>query len=160
MAETQRQTATWCYQKYTVQARSVDRDGGTCAAGNLLVTGEANNAVLSFDGKTGASAGTFASGGLNGPDGLAYGPDGNLYVASYASSTVTKFNGSTGALRASGRPRLAAMIVCTRCSAASSCGANAVVLLLAPLLLRHKQGFRQLLLLRLRTHSEHRLTEL
>ncbi|NJL09421.1 MAG: hypothetical protein HC908_01950 [Calothrix sp. SM1_7_51] len=40
--------------------------------------------ILKYDGKTGASLGVFASGnGLDGPDGLAFGPDNELYVTSF-----------------------------------------------------------------------------
>jgi sugar lactone lactonase YvrE len=70
---------------------------GSCGGGDILVGGEASNAVHGYDRSTGAFTGVFASGGLSGPDGLAFGPDGNLYVSSYASSQIHKFNGTTGA---------------------------------------------------------------
>ena len=39
----------------------------------------------------------FASGGLNGPFGVVFGPDDNLYVNSYFGNSVLRFSGSTGA---------------------------------------------------------------
>jgi sugar lactone lactonase YvrE len=37
------------------------------------------------------------SGGLRGPDTLAFGPDGNLYVSSFWTNEIKRYNGSTGA---------------------------------------------------------------
>jgi streptogramin lyase len=54
-----------------------------------------------FDGHTGTSIDTFASGGvLSTAHELAFGPDGNLYVANFGSvaqSFVIRYNGTTGA---------------------------------------------------------------
>src|SRR5205823_3419834 len=56
------------------------------------------NNVLRYNGTTGASMGTFASGGgLSAPTGLTFGPDGNLYVASQNTDSVLRYNGTTGA---------------------------------------------------------------
>lgn len=69
----------------------------------LLVSSFGTNSVLKFDSTTGQFLGTFASGGgLIGPDGLAYGPDGNLYVATRDINNggiggVLRFDGTTGA---------------------------------------------------------------
>src|SRR5207302_7149990 len=66
--------------------------------GNLYVDSFNSSSVLRFDGKTGAFLNTFASGGgLNGPQGLTFGPDGNLYVSSFNTNSVVRFNGKTGA---------------------------------------------------------------
>jgi hypothetical protein len=46
---------------------------------------------------SGASLGTFASGGVTGMGGLAFGPDGNLYAAGFQSNNVVRYNGTTGA---------------------------------------------------------------
>ena len=44
----------------------------------------------------------FASGGgLNGPIGLVFGPDGDLYVSSLRTDEVVRYDGSTGTLWAS-----------------------------------------------------------
>jgi hypothetical protein len=54
--------------------------------------------VLRYHGQTGAFLGAFVapgSGGIDGPEGLTFGPDGNLYVAS--NNGVLRYNGSTGA---------------------------------------------------------------
>jgi DNA-binding beta-propeller fold protein YncE len=59
-----------------------------------------SNEVKRYNGKTGAFLGTFVAagaGGLNGPTGLAFGPDGNLYVSSNATDEVLRYNGKTGA---------------------------------------------------------------
>jgi len=54
--------------------------------------------VQRYDGNTGASLGTFASGGaLSGPTGLVFGSDGNLYVTSIDNGKVLRYNGTTGA---------------------------------------------------------------
>jgi len=72
---------------------------GFAGSYDLLVSSTGGARVLQYDGSTGAFLGTFASeGGLNTPEGLAFGPDGNLYVSSFNSSQVLRFDGRTGAL--------------------------------------------------------------
>ena len=66
---------------------------------DLLVANEAGNAVMRYDGATGAALGAFVaagSGGLTSPEDIKFGPNGNLYVASYF-GTVKQYNGVTGA---------------------------------------------------------------
>jgi hypothetical protein len=66
------------------------------------------DAILRFDGVTGARVGTQAdgtfvpdddarSGGLDEPLDLAFGPDGHLYVASWRTSSVLRYDRGTGA---------------------------------------------------------------
>ncbi len=70
------------------------------AADVVYVTSFDNDSVLKFNADTGASLGVFvpsASGGLNGPTGLTFGPDGDLYVCSFTfNSSVLKYDGETG----------------------------------------------------------------
>jgi streptogramin lyase len=75
--------------------------------GNLFVTNNASGAsftgqVLEYNGTTGAFVTDFVSagsGGLNGPAGLVFGPNGNLFVTSYDGRTgggVLEYDGTTG----------------------------------------------------------------
>ena len=69
-------------------------------ASDLIVGNLVQDSVSRFDGTTGAFLGTLIpsnSGGLDGPAGLAIGPDGNLYVASQVTGDVRRYNLSTGA---------------------------------------------------------------
>src|SRR5262245_12780269 len=70
------------------------------AANVVYVTSFDNDSVLKFDADTGAFLGVFVpagSGGLNGPTGLAFGPDGHLYIASFVfNNSVLKYDGRTG----------------------------------------------------------------
>ena len=70
------------------------------AADVVYVSSFDNDSVLKFDAETGASLGVFVpsgSGGLNGPTGLTFGPDGHLYVSSFVfNNTVMKYDGQTG----------------------------------------------------------------
>jgi DNA-binding beta-propeller fold protein YncE len=67
----------------------------------IYVTSFESDSVLKFDADTGMFAGVFVpsgSGGLNGPTGLTFGPDGHLYVSSFVfSDRVLKYHGRTGA---------------------------------------------------------------
>jgi uncharacterized protein (TIGR03437 family) len=68
--------------------------------GNLYVADRFANAIIAFDGKTGAFLKVFVtsgSGGLAGPRDIAFGPDGNLYVSSNDNGEVLAYNGTTGA---------------------------------------------------------------
>ncbi len=68
--------------------------------GNLFVASRALDDVKEFNGTTGAFVQTFVtagSGGLDGPTGIAFGPDGNLYVASFDNDSIKRYNGSNGA---------------------------------------------------------------
>jgi len=68
---------------------------------DLFVSSQAGtqaNHVLRYDGTTGASLGVFDSGGgLEGPLGITFGPDGNLYVASANNNRVVRYDGVSGA---------------------------------------------------------------
>jgi hypothetical protein len=59
------------------------------------------DAILRYDGASGAFVDVFVpanSGGLDGPDaGMAFGPDGHLYVPGYYSDSIPRFDGATGA---------------------------------------------------------------
>jgi DNA-binding beta-propeller fold protein YncE len=68
--------------------------------GYLYVASEYNNEVLRFDGTTGAFVNIFVtagSGGISGPHGMTFGPDGNLYVSGRNNATVERYDGTTGA---------------------------------------------------------------
>jgi DNA-binding beta-propeller fold protein YncE len=74
---------------------------GWAAAGDVVYVSSFNNdTVLKFDADTGAALGVFVSagsGGLNGPTGLTFGPDGNLYVSSFVfNNSVLKYDGKSG----------------------------------------------------------------
>ena len=71
---------------------------GSAAHAGLFVSGQLNNAVLEYNGTTGAFAQTFASGGgLNTPEGLVFGPNGDLFVSGFGNDAVLEYNGTTGA---------------------------------------------------------------
>jgi streptogramin lyase len=77
--------------------KAVDSCGPGAVTAYLLVSSYVTSDVKRYNATTGASIDTFASGGgLNGPYGLVFGPDGNLYVTSYATSEVKRYNGTTG----------------------------------------------------------------
>jgi streptogramin lyase len=66
----------------------------------LYVTSYITREVLRYDARTGAFVDIFVrsrSGGLDSPEGMAFGPDGNLYVASAGSDQVLRYDGRTGA---------------------------------------------------------------
>lgn len=68
--------------------------------GNLYVVTAPMNAVLRYDGVTGAFQDAFVpsgSGGLNNPLALAFGPDGMLYVSGFGTNQVLRYDGSSGA---------------------------------------------------------------
>ena len=65
---------------------------------DLFVSSFVSDDVKRYNGTTGAFMASFASGGgLNGPEGLGFGPDGHLYVSSSSTDDVKRYNGTTGA---------------------------------------------------------------
>lgn len=70
------------------------------ADGLLYVSSFDSDAILRYDGETGAFVDVFVptgEGGLNGPDaGMVFGADGALYVPSYYSDEVLRYDGVTG----------------------------------------------------------------
>jgi len=69
--------------------------------GALYVSSFDSDAILRYDGSTGAFIDLFVpsgTGGLNGPDaGMVFGPDGALYVPGYYSNSIHRFDGRSGA---------------------------------------------------------------
>jgi len=77
----------------------VDPYGLVFHGGSLFVASFFPSEVKQFDAGTGAFVQTFVtsgSGGLAGPSGLAFGPDGDLYVTSYDDDAVRRYDGSDG----------------------------------------------------------------
>jgi len=70
------------------------------ADGMLYVSSFDSDAVLRYDGATGAFVDVFVAegaGGLDGPDaGMTFGPDGDLFVPGFYSNTVSRFAAATG----------------------------------------------------------------
>lgn len=87
--------------------------------GMLYVASFSLDAVLRYDGVTGAFVDEFipaGSGALNGPDaGMDFGPDGHLYVPSFNNNRVLRFDGKTGASLGSFTPVDASVLSRPRC---------------------------------------------
>lgn len=70
------------------------------ADGALLVSSFDSDAILRYDGVSGAFTDVLVStgsGGLDGPDaGMVLGPDGNLYVPGYYSDSIPRYDATTG----------------------------------------------------------------
>lgn len=69
------------------------------SASTLLVSSYVTDNVLKFDASTGLYQGEFISagnGGLNQPQGFAFGNDGNLYISSFGSKEIKRYNANTG----------------------------------------------------------------
>lgn len=67
-------------------------------AQDLLVSSRFSDNVLRYDSTTGAFRGVFAAGGgMDNPNGIAFGPDGNLYVGLGDVGRVLRFDGQSGA---------------------------------------------------------------
>ena len=67
--------------------------------GDLYVSSRFTDEVMRFNGATGAFIDDFVSaesGGLDEPNGLAFGPDGHLYVASRLTDEVLRYDKVTG----------------------------------------------------------------
>ncbi len=62
------------------------------SAQELFVSSENNDRVLRFDSATGMFVDFAVGGGLDGPEGLAFGPDGNVYVSSFQDNNVQRYN--------------------------------------------------------------------
>jgi hypothetical protein len=72
-------------------------DGNSDGAQDLYVASRDSDAILRYDGVTGAFLDTFVpsgSGGLDSPSSLVFDPDGNLYVSSQFLGQVFKYNAS------------------------------------------------------------------
>jgi uncharacterized protein (TIGR03118 family) len=66
---------------------------------DVLVSSRATNSILRYNQVTGAFIDTFVapgSGGLQGPGGVAFGPDGSLYVSSDMNNSILHYSGTTG----------------------------------------------------------------
>jgi sugar lactone lactonase YvrE len=69
------------------------------AYADLIVSNLGSRNILQYDERTGEFLGEFiaaGSGGLGGPDGLLFGPDGNLYVCDLATGSILRYDGITG----------------------------------------------------------------
>lgn len=75
-------------------------NGRARATNDVYVSSFDSDSVLKFNADSGAFLGIFVppgSGGLNGPTGLTFGPDGHLYVASFVfNNSVLKYDGRSG----------------------------------------------------------------
>ncbi|MDP3939391.1 MAG: hypothetical protein Q8R92_14825 [Deltaproteobacteria bacterium] len=72
----------------------------TFHTGNLFVSSWVYDDVKEFNGTTGAFVQTFVtagSGGLDGPTGIEFGPDGDLYVVSKENDSIKRYDGANGA---------------------------------------------------------------
>lgn len=79
---------------------AMDGDRQEAHVGDIFVANISANTVTRYDGATGAYRGAFVeagAGGLAGPTGLAFGPDGHLYVSSSRSDRVLRYDGDSGA---------------------------------------------------------------
>jgi len=77
----------------------VDPYGLAFHQGSLFVASFFPSEVKEFDAGTGAFVQTFVTsgaGGLSGPSGLSFGPDGDLYVTSYDDDAVRRYDGIDG----------------------------------------------------------------
>lgn len=84
--------------------RGMDETGGLSGPGavlfgpdgSLFVSSFDSDAILRYDGATGAFLDVFADMGVDGPDaGMVFGEDGNLYVPSYYGNAIVRYD-STG----------------------------------------------------------------
>ncbi|QDT96317.1 GEVED domain-containing protein [Gimesia aquarii] len=80
-------------------------DGDLYVSNGFENSNGSDHSIERFNGQTGASEGSFVipgSGGLDVPNGMAFGPDGNLYVASSDTGQILRFDGQTGAIIGTG----------------------------------------------------------